>query len=207
MRLTKLQSRILAVGVLVLVFGIGFLLTRTKKEFGTIPTIEVTRDADGSFDAKVVFGEFQKSEVKDGKKLWEIHAKTGRYSPEKGLADLEFPVVTIYKTSDTIVLTADKARINLTQTSLNRVDAQGNVVAHALTKDLTLKTTKALYDKDADTLNCPGHVEITGPQGTLSGDELQGTVDVKDFVLKKNVHTFIKAEVKKQDGKTRNAKK
>lgn len=201
MRLTKVQSRILASGVFVFVFLIGALLTKSKKELGTVPTIEFSKDANGELDAKVVFGEFRKSEIKDGKKLWEIHARTGRYSPEKNIADLEETEVTIYKERDTIKLTTDRARVTMSGTTLTAVDAEGNVVAHSQERDVTLKTPRAIYNKEADTLSCPDHVEIIAPQGTVSGDGLDGTIDVKKFTLKRNVRTYIKAEEDKDGTK------
>ena len=206
MRLTKTQSRIIAVGLLLLFFLVGSIIIRTKKELGTIPTIAITKEEDGSYDTKVVFGEFKKSEVKDGKKVWEIHAVTGKYSPEKGIADLDKPVVDLYRGDDVITITADRAKITLQGTGLSHVDAMGSVVAHSRNKDATVKTEHAIYDKPTDKLFCPEHVEIIGKQGTLSGDDLEGSVDIKNFVIRKNVTTYIEPEatrVVKQNPKSK----
>lgn len=190
----------MALVVFLFVFVVGAILTKSKKELGAIPSIEFAKDENGDLDAKVVFGEFRKSEIKEGKKLWEIHAQTGRYSPEKNIADLEKLEVTIYKEKDVIVLTADKARVTMSGTTLTAVDAEGDVIAHSRDRGITLKTSRALYDKASDQLNCPHHVEIFAPQGEVTGDDLEGTIDVKRFTLKRNVTTFIKAEQGK-DGK------
>lgn len=196
MHLSKRQGQLLAATVLGGFFLIGAILTGAKSQFGSIPKIELQKDAEGNTQARVVIGEFRKSESKDGKKIWEVQASTARYYPDKNIAELENGSVWLYREDDVVEVTSKLATVHLTGSTLLDVKAEGAVVVHSKKRGVFFRTEEATYNKEKESLECPGHVDITAPQGDISGEGLTGDTAAKDFTLKRNVTTVLKAQDK-----------
>ncbi len=207
MHLTKRQAQLLAGGVLGGFFLVGSLLTGAKSQLGSLPKIEFGKNADGTMEARVVIGEFRKSETKDGKKIWEVTAATARYYPDKNIAELENGLVWLFRGEDTVKISSKLATVHLQGTGLEKVRATGAVVVESNARGVTLKTEEAIFNKVTELLECPGFVEITSPQGEISGDGLVGDTGAENFTLQKNVKTKIMPQPKTPQKPTGNQKK
>lgn len=189
MRINKKHSLLIAGGLLAAFFASAYALTKSRSV--NLPKISIERNAEGKIEAKVVFGEFRKSEMKGGKKLWEVYAKTGKYYPEFQRAELENPVVELLKDDDKIQLTAKTATVELDGATLAKVIAKGDVVVKSSKRDATITTEEAQFDKGQDSLYCPGAVRIESSSGIVTGEELSGILSTKEFKLGRNVHTLV----------------
>lgn len=162
-----------------------------------LPRIEISRNEQGDLQAKVVIGEFQRSETKDGKKLWELYATEGRYYPDENRAELSKPRLTVYKDNEEIHLTSDSATAKLKGTGIESVRAIGSVVVYSDKRKMHLTTEEAQVYKDENKIFAPKKVVIDTPMLTVEGEDLEGQLDVKKFTLKKNIRTTIKPRNKK----------
>ncbi len=201
LRLKKKHSRILAFAIVFLAIGLALVVGSKRGGISSIPSIELLKNKDGSIDASVVFGAFKKSEVKNGKKIWEITAKVGKFNTTTGLAELQETEVHLLKETDTIILNADQALVTLTGNDLNKIDARGNVVIHSREKSATLYTDSLMYNKETDRIETEDPVKIISPEMELSGVGLDGNTALKNFKLFKDVSTILQAKGPKKNEK------
>jgi LPS export ABC transporter protein LptC len=198
MRIDRKASRYIAFGVVGAVILLAILLGSSKNKQSSLPSIELLKNADGTFDASVVFGEFRKSEVKDGKKQWEVYAKVGRYRPKDGKAELENPIVWLYREDDVIELTAQKGLVTLEGTGLKNVETTGNVVIVSKNRQTTVKSEKMFYDQTTEQITAPGLVNIESPRIITSGFNLKGNTRLSRFTLEDQVQTTIQPQENKK---------
>ena len=206
MRLKKKHSRFMAFAIVGLVILLTILMGVRKEIKASMPSIEMMKDSEGNTEASVVFGEFQKSEVKDGHKNWEITAKVGRFFPQSGKAILDSPIVTLYKPDDTVVMVSDKGVVYLQGSALNHVEAHGHVVVTSEQKHTVMHSDDLFYEHDTDKLTVPGPVLIESPQMRLKGIGMHGNTALKQFFLNEDVDTLLQskaAQKEKEKGKTK----
>ncbi len=206
MYLTKRQSLVIALGILGIFFVVVYQLVRGSQGEGRSPTPtkhtsepspqnatplpQATPDELGvpQFSLK----DFQRSEERDGRKAWEIHAALGEYFPAKQLLRLTHSTLWLYrKTGETVKLTSDRALVRMQGTSLSSANVQGSVTV-IFDDKVTARTEEATYDQQANLLLAPGHVTITGELFDIDGDDLTLHTDSKEALLKKNVKTVIR---------------
>lgn len=199
MRLTRLQSRVLAVGILTFFFIISIAVTKSgssgKRRPSPAPTATAVPNGNEtpSGSSNFVLNEFQRSETKDGNKLWEVKARRGQYYPETNTAILEEATVYLHqKDGASIEVRTGAAKLFLSGPSLARIEASEKVVVSYPEKRLSLETDTAVYDKEKDSLFAPGHVVIRGELADIDGDILTAKLAERDFLLEKNVVTVIK---------------
>lgn len=141
--------------------------------------------------------EFQRAEIRDGRKVWEAKGSQGQYFPENNTARIIDAKVWMYKKDGkVIVLSAGEALLHLQGAGLKGADASKGVTIVYDGKE-TMQTDSLTYDKEKDFILAPGHVEITGEMIDISGDELQGQLQENNFTLKRNVSTVLKPKGKK----------
>ena len=197
MNITRSQSFILAAAGLLLFFGVGILVSHRSSN----SVVESQSDSGSAVEnpeepeaaSRFVLNDFNRSETKDGKKLWEIHAKVGEYSPETNIARLQSAEIFYYKTAeDTVRLTADHGRIVLKGPSLQEAEIEGNVNISLEQRKISLKTSNATFNKDLNTVSAPGFVEMHGELFDLSGNSLKADLASKTFVLEDNVKSVMR---------------
>ena len=140
--------------------------------------------------SQFVLGQFHRSEVKDGKKLWEVTAQRGEYHPQSNTAELEQAVVSMYKEDKPLTIRASKAVLSLQGNSLLKAEASGEVMASSENHG-TLTTTQATFDKVANTLTTEAPVTITTSQLTIRGTGLFADLNTKEFTLKSEVDSVL----------------
>lgn len=145
----------------------------------------------GDKSSRFMLQNFQRSEVKDGRKLWEIIAPSGQYNPEQHSASVQNPSLSVYK--------KDGKRIELTAESAElRFEGMGLAWAKALkavhinyADQLSLDGNSAIYDKTNNLVTSDEPVTIKTERLLVSGDILKANLETQEIQIKKNVKTTI----------------
>lgn len=201
MRLTRKQSIIASVGILILFFaGVALLrpgspsLPSTTDGFpdsGATSSIASDPAIDTASGPEFVLDDFRREELKDGKKVWEVKASRGRYSPGGGKASLENSTMWLYKKDGGIVsLKSDMATLKLDgPEGLSAAEFSGNIVIVDGTTQLECQ--QAIYDKAKDLIIAPDLVKITGDKMALEGIGMEVKVSSKEIKLLKQTKTSL----------------
>jgi len=204
---TKQQSRVVAVGILGLFFLVVFLLLRSPRiadgrttNFSTSSSGVKTDEPRSQFSLK----NFSRSEVKNGKKIWEVKAALGEYFSGSNSIKLTEAVLWLYPKENgaaknelttslgngAVVLSAKEATLSLQGTELVNATVSGNVKI-VYNEKVTLTTETASYDKTNDLVTAHGEVTITGEAFNVTGELLEAHVSTRDIKLNKNVKTVL----------------
>ncbi len=141
--------------------------------------------------SKFVLGEFHRSEVRDGKKVWEIKASQGKYHPEKGSALLNEARLWMFKKDgSSIELFSHNAEIFFQGAELSRADVSSDVKL-IYNNDVTVETDEAHYVKADDTVLAPNKVVIKSNNTEVRGEDMRVQVEEQIITLSRNVETFI----------------
>lgn len=204
MRLSKGQSLLVAVASIALFFVVGISLMKREANQGPLREDPASSSAAASIPAapaadapasSFVLGVFQRSEVKNGKKQWEVKAKDGFYNPEKSTATVHDAVLWVYdKSGDVIELTAKEAILHLQGPALTKAEASGGVRV-VRNGEVTVETEKAVYDKVNNKMTAPGVVRLTSDKADISGTRLEVDLNSKELTLQADVSTLIKPKV------------
>ena len=207
MKITRSQSLALAAAVILLFFMLSIALIRhssppAPQRGASAPERSAPAAASPSAaqeDSRFMLDNFRRSEIKNGRKAWEVVAKRGRYSPETQTAQIEEAKVWVYRKDDEVVeLTAPHATLFINGNTLDHVDAGGGVkIVH--NDQVTITTDTASYDKARNIVIAPGHVTLTSERADIEGDELRADLTSKEVTLARNVTTVIRPVQK--DGK------
>lgn len=207
MKISKNQSLVLAVSIIALFFVIGILFMPKPSKIPVAnlpqqtPTAAPTPEpgVTPSQESKFMLKEFQRAEIREGRKVWEAKGSQGQYFPENNTAKvLDAKVWMFQKDGKVVVLSAGEALLRMQGVGLKGADATKGVVIVYDDKE-TLETESLSFDKENDRIHAPGHVQITGAMIDISGEELEGKLQTNDFILKKNVSTVIKPKAKKNE--------
>lgn len=147
--------------------------------------------------AQFMLENFHRSETKDGRTSWEVTAKRGQYFPLSQHADVVEAQVSLFqKDGKRVAITAPKARLSLSGTSLVGADITGGVVV-VVDDKTTIRTDHATYDKIKDTIHTDAPVEIENEMLSVAGNSIDVDMVNQIVVIDGGVQTVIKA--KKQE--------
>lgn len=200
MRLNRKSSIVLALGIIVLFFTIARLTAPTRIQPASLPpsdisvpspapsaTAESTSDTESRFELQ----NFQRSESRDGKKVWEVVADRGKFYPEADVTTLTNAIVTSLRDDDSkMIITAESADISLTGTTLDTALLQKHVTV-TLQEDVILTTSEATYSHAAQSVVAPNAVDIQGPFYTSRGDSMTADTEEQIITLTGAVRTEI----------------
>ena len=210
MRLSRKQSIVLSICVLAGFFTCASLLSKTQHAQTPIETVykqtlpeKISQKAEEAIKkiptpkTKLIMGEFHRSETKDGKKIWEVESKEGRYDPQTKKARLKDAFLRFYhKNGDVITVSTDKAEVSIQDGKLNNVRLTGNVVITF--NDVKLITERATMENNNQTVIIPNKVIIKKNGLHLEGQKLKANLETKEFELINNVFTKIDAKALKE---------
>jgi len=186
------KSLIVAASVIV-AFFLGVIFLFKKQTSISTPIGELSVELDLSTGPKVVLNNFKRSESKDGKKLWEITAEKGVFSPNTQEAQVENPKLQFFKKSDvTVTLTSRKAIINFDNQTLANAELLEEVLLVQDNPSFIMTGNRALYDQKQVLI--PGPVTIRSDSLFIEGENLVGDVEAEVFTLKNNVKSVIRKE-------------
>jgi LPS export ABC transporter protein LptC len=195
MYITKKQSRVITLVILAAFFAVVCILLVVKKsptqQQDVAENAPAATPTPSGASSLFTLTDFKRSEVKNGKKMWEIVAQSGQFFPSTGEFHLITPNLTTYqKDGGSVTLLAEKARITLEGTTLNRAILEGNVRIEQSGK-YTIATERADYDRALEQVYIPGLVTVKGAFGTTTGREVTIDTKTKNAVFRKDVHTVI----------------
>ena len=200
--LTRRQSLSIGIGAIALFFGLGVVMLQNDKpkatkvgsgEAAVVDSAEQVQNA--NLESRFTLQRFHRSEVKNGKKVWEVEADKGQYDPQTNSAKLESATVQLFKDDGIVTMKAPKAILYLDGTALKSATASDGVV---ITYDdkLKIETNSATYDKVNNSVTSDDFVKITSESMEISGTGLSADTITKEFTLKKNIETIIKGRPK-----------
>jgi LPS export ABC transporter protein LptC len=143
-----------------------------------------------------VLNDFHRSAVKDGKIVWEIFGKRGRYDAGKNQAEIEEPRLNVNRENgETINLTAKRGELILTGTELLRAELFDDVVV--IHKGETRITTDhAIYVKETEKVEMPNYVKVENPLFSIFGKRLDGDVVAQEIRITNGVKSTFKPRKK-----------
>lgn len=143
-----------------------------------------------------VLNDFHRSAVKDGKVVWEIFGKKGRYDAGQNRAEVEEPRLNFNRDNgETINLTAKRADLILTGTEILRVELFDDVVViHK--NETTIKTDRAIYTKETETVEMPNYVKVENPLFSIFGNKLDGNITDQEIHITNGVKSTFKPRKK-----------
>ncbi|NDC36618.1 MAG: hypothetical protein EBZ48_01045 [Proteobacteria bacterium] len=221
MAITRRQSLIISGASLLLFFAVGIIFLNSNRRSVPIasvsssiesssfssspgpggnaetagPTTAQPPDAQASSEggAPGIFTmhEFHRSEVRDGKKLWEVKGSQAQYSPEdSSVRIVDADLSLLAKNGKEGRLRTKKATLYMQGPTLTKAHLAQGVTA-IYDGEYTLTSEEAICDRIANTVMIPGPVNIEGSAIRLSGNSLKGDIDAQNFVVTGNVVTII----------------
>lgn len=211
MGISKRQSFFIAGGALALFFLVGGLFLRGNSK--QVPITEVNKAAtsnppssipiqtDGAntsqnqelSPAQGIFtmNEFHRSEVKDGKKIWEVSGSKAQYLIQNNAVRIHDADLTLLgKDGKSTQLRTKQATIFLNGTTLSKAHLEDEVVA-VYDNLYTLTTSVAECNREENTIQMPSKVKIVGPSFEIQGDTLEGDIDSSVFAMRGDVITIL----------------
>lgn len=187
------KKSLIVAGSVIVAFFLGVIFLFKKQSSISTPIGELSVELDLSTGPKVVLNNFKRSESKDGKKLWEITAEKGVFSPNTQEAQVENPKLQFFKKSDvTVTLTSRKAIINFDNQTLANAELLDEVLLVQDNPSFIMTGNRALYDQKQVLI--PGPVTIRSDSLFIEGENLVGDVEAEVFTLKNNVKSVIRKE-------------
>jgi LPS export ABC transporter protein LptC len=145
-----------------------------------------------------VLNDFHRSAVKNGKIVWEIFGKKGRYDAGKNRAEIEEPRLNVNRENgETVNLTAKRADIELTGTEILKAELFDDVVV-IHNRETTIKTDRAIYVKATETIDMPNYVQVENPIFTIYGKQLHGNITDQTLKITNGVKSTFKPRQKKK---------
>jgi LPS export ABC transporter protein LptC len=145
-----------------------------------------------------VLNDFHRSAVKNGKIVWEIFGKRGRYDAGKNRAEIEEPRLNVNRENgETVNLTAKRADVELTGTEILKAELFDDVVV-IHNQETTIKTDRAIYVKATETLDMPNYVQVENPLFSIFGKKLHGNITDQTIEITHGVKSTFKPRQKKK---------
>ena len=155
------------------------------------PVKESSSAAEADSKSKVVLDEFRRSETRDGKKLWEVSAKHGRYFPENNTAQLSDAELLFYrKDGEQVALHAKYADLFFNSFSLDRAELSGGITLN-YKDELSAKTATASFSRETNTIRAPGEVRIRHKMAKIRGEDFLADMTLGQMTLGRKVDTVL----------------
>lgn len=131
---------------------------------------------------------FHWTQMKDGRKQWELSAKEASYTEDKTAVKLKgarFSMV--LDDGKKVLLRAPAVRLALKDQKVSRADLQGGIELNY--GDIRLRTPSATFLPDQDYLTAAGEVQIEGEGASISGVGMEAHPRERLFSLQHQVDT------------------
>jgi LPS export ABC transporter protein LptC len=133
---------------------------------------------------------FHWTQMHGGRSQWVLKAQDASYANDKASIILDQPRLSMTaQDGKKVLLRAASAKLGISGNHINRADLSGGLTVDY--GDFVLATDQATFLPDADQLQAPGLVHITGPGLHVTGIGLTGHPKEQTFSLLKQVTTQI----------------
>lgn len=156
----------------------------------------ISKKPDDEQNNNIVINNFERSEVKDGKKIWEIKAAKGSLAPGSSDASIEEATMNFYKEDGSIVkVQSPKAKLSIENGSVSKALLSGGVIVN-FSEQYTVKTETADFSQTTQEITSQTQATITNNDFEIVGGKLQANAKTKLLVLTDGVKTTIFAKKK-----------
>ena len=207
MYLTRSQSIWISIFITVTFLTVAFLLgssknsvTLTTEKEALTKTLKIADKIAEEKEVKSTFSltEFHRSEVKDGKKVWEIKDKFGSHNAVTGSTTILNPKIWFYKEDGKVIkIKSNRAKVKMNSNEIKSAKLLENVII-SLDNDMTLKTEEADYDYETEKVFCPSDVHIKTDLIETMGVGLEAWLKTKEVKLLTKVRSVITPAKKKK---------
>jgi len=136
--------------------------------------------------------DFRRVKMRDGKKMWEIVARQGRYLQENQEMIVEAPEFSFYpKDGEMIALKSKEAWIYLDSDGreVTRVELKGDLEMRV--GDFSIRTQEATFESEQNTIVSAATVQINGPGVAIAGQGYTVDLSGKRMTLNADVKTTV----------------
>lgn len=203
--LTKLQSRLIAIAIVVLFFALSMFFFKKDEDQRRLSKEQVSPSDNNSVETEAssagedaapssfALKSFHRSEIKNGKTVWEATGDNARFFPSENLVKIDKSNFLFYSDKDELInLTADKAILHLSGSTLVKAVVEGDVILKYGDK-VTIKTKEATYLMKEAIVTAPGLVNIEHEMIDTKGNGLHANLNTEEVVLLRKVKSVIKA--------------
>ncbi len=186
---------LLGITVLGLILILGYLSAQVGKDPATARLIDELSAPDVAEETLVQrMTEFRRVKMEDGKKVWEIVARQARYFADTNAVAIDTPEVSLYfGDGEALALRCQEGTVHLDgESDLLHIELRGNLEMQMGT--LSLKTDRATYDRQKNTVSSDGVIHVVGQGFTLEGTGYTVAVDAKQLTLNADVYTTVTRE-------------
>ena len=151
--------------------------------------------------------DFYRTQVKEGRKLWEIAGEEARYLKKEKEALIKKPRMVFYhKNGEAMEVKGDEGHLFFTGQEMDRVHIQGAMQVNY--SGFVLQANELFYEKGKDRVFLPGKVTVKGKGLELEGIGMEISLQDEKLRLHQQVKTKIEPELLEQKGtKTTHGKK
>jgi LPS export ABC transporter protein LptC len=195
MNISKRQSILLGSCLIIAFFMIGIvMLYSNNKSEETSSALELSKQDSANkvnLDVPVEWSKFKRSETKDGRKVWEVAAETGRYFPATSTAELLDSTITFFREDgNQMKVNSKRALVIFDGAAIKNAELSENVELF-YNEEVKITTEKALYNPSIDEITAPGFVHIKSQSLDIQGEDLLGYLKKKQFSLRRNISSEI----------------
>lgn len=185
--------KLLIVGVMLALGGLGFVLGRTMiDQQATVAAPEV---ADLSPDVSQRIKEFRRVKVKDGRKEWELVAEEAEFLTEQGEVSITGPKLAFYGGEGRDVEVKGRSgKVFLEGTDVKRIELTGGI--DVTVGDYFVQTDKAIYFENINSIAAPGEVRLRSSDIALTGQSMLLDLGTRKVMFRNGVSTTFKRERK-----------
>lgn len=142
--------------------------------------------------ATITLDKFHRSQIVDGKLLWDAKGDRAQVDPVTGIISVENADVKFRENEGLVSFTANNAEVLLQNSELESAIGKGSVVID-YHDQIQFYSDHAAYSKGTGSVEAQGPVRIEHEQMTTTGINLVGDLQTEAFHLKGPVKTVIKS--------------
>lgn len=185
----------LGITVLGLILALGYLSSQMGTDPATARLIDELSTPEATEETLVQrMTEFRRVKMQDDKKVWEIVARQARYFADTNAVVIDTPEVSLYfSDGQALALRCQEGTVHLDgESDLLHIELRGNLEIQM--GDISLKTDRATYDRQQNTISSDGLIHVVGQGFTLEGKGYTVAVDTKQLTLNTEVYTTVTRE-------------
>jgi LPS export ABC transporter protein LptC len=182
--------RLLIVGVLLALAGLGFVLGRTMVSQQQV-LLAKSDESELQPDVSQRMKEFRRVKVKDGHKEWELTAHEAEFFTDKGEVAITAPKLAFFGGEGrNVEVNGREGRIFLTDGNVQRIELSGGI--DVTVGDYFVQTEKAIYFENINAIAAPGEVRLKSSEMALAGQAMMLQLGDQRVVFTNGVQTTFK---------------
>lgn len=193
MQLTKRQTRITVLAMILCFFGIGVFMINTQSNIATEETsLDETPDELAETPPLFELNKFHRSETKNGKLAWEVIGEKGQFIPTSNSAKVQIATIWMYRPDGSVVeINAEDAEVFFSGAGIDYAVAKKNVVLKYDNR-VEVYANKARFESKKNLVFIPGKVKIVSGLMEITGADLEANLETQKININEHEETFVK---------------